>query len=290
MGARSGVGLKAIQWFLRGIEFCCAAIVLGLFSYFLATLHNHSLHIPTYVRAVEGLSGAAVLYTLLGLLLLCCLAGHVLASLIAIVLDICFIGAFIYIAQANRGGAGSCRGVVNTPFGSGQSGSTVSDGGHGGFTHLPTFFTACRMTTACLAVSIVAVIFFLFSAIMEVILLRHHRKEKRFGPGPQNNYTSGYGRRKGLFGWRGRRRGTGDTTGTNPNALPQHTHPSDVRDSYATETTAVGAERPSHTYNKPGETGYGAGTDAMQHNAANPTAPAQYPAGNYRYEDGVYNS
>ncbi len=116
MGAGSGLALKFVQWFVRGIQFCCAALVLAVYSYFLATLHNHNLPIGSSIKAVEGISGVAVLYTILGLLLLCCLAGHPFTSFIAIVLDVAFVAGFIYIATANRDGAGSCSGQVNTPF------------------------------------------------------------------------------------------------------------------------------------------------------------------------------
>lgn len=30
---------------------------------------------------------------------------------------------------------------------------------------------------------------------MQVLLVRHHKKEKRYGPGPSNNYTFGSARR-----------------------------------------------------------------------------------------------
>lgn len=156
MGAGAGFALKFVQWFLRGVEFCCAALILAIFSYFLATLHNHGLEIPTWLRAVEGISGAAVVYTAVGLLLLCCLAGFALTSFLAIALDIAFVGAFIYVASANRGGAGSCRGVVDTPFGTGDADSDVTDDGRGGITNLPSFRTACKLETACFAVAIVA--------------------------------------------------------------------------------------------------------------------------------------
>lgn len=156
MGARSGLALKTLQWFLRGVQFCCAGLVLAVYSYYLATLHNHGLPIPTWVRAVEGISGFATLYTLLALLLLCCLAGYPLTSFLAIVLDVAFIGAFIYVASVNRGGAGSCTGQVSTPFGSGDSNTNVVDDGHGGFTSLPSLHQACQLESACLAVSIVA--------------------------------------------------------------------------------------------------------------------------------------
>ena len=156
MGASSGFALKFLQWFLRGVQFCCAALVLAVYSYFLATLRNHNLPIGTWVRAVEGIAGVGVLYTAVGLLLLCCLAGHPFTSFIAIVLDVCFIGAFIYVAVQNRGGASSCQGKVTTPYGTGDANTDVSDSGDGGFTVLPNQHQACQLETACLAVSVVA--------------------------------------------------------------------------------------------------------------------------------------
>ncbi|OTA92654.1 hypothetical protein M434DRAFT_396318 [Hypoxylon sp. CO27-5] len=242
MGAKAGFALKLLQWFIRGVQFCCSALILALFSYFLAVLTNRNLPIPTWTRAVEGISGIGVLYTLLGLLLLCCLAGHPFTSFIAIVLDICFIGSYIYVATVNRAGASSCTGVVDTPFGTGNAEDLVNN-------QHPTYRQACQMETACLAVSIVAIIFFVFSALLEVVLVRHRRKEQRFGPSPANNYTSGYGRRRGIFGLF-RRRKTVDTTDSN--ALPEHTHPDQMRQSYNTETTAVGGEAGTQngTYNK----------------------------------------
>lgn len=152
---------------------------------------------------------------------------------------------------------------------------------------------------------------------MEMALVRHRRKEKRFGPGPANNYTEGYGGKRGrggLFGF-GRKRNTGMSD--DPNALPAHTHPDDVRGSYATEETRVGtahgdgnvADGTTGGYNKYGESGYNAPPAAAaehpQYGNVNPyrstahngvtggvgdTAPAQYPPGNYKYDDGVYSA
>jgi hypothetical protein len=152
----AGLALKSLQWFLRGVEFLCAALILAIFSYFLATLNNHGLAISSHDRAVEGISGAAVLYTLLGLLLLCFVAGHPFTSAIAIILDIAFLGAFIYVAYENRNGARSCSGNVDTVFGSGDAdtGNRVSNSS--GSTILPSFKQACQLQTACFAVAIVA--------------------------------------------------------------------------------------------------------------------------------------
>jgi len=343
------MALRVVQWFIRGIQFCCATIILALFSYFLAVMAKHNLRIDNWIRAVEGISGAAVLYTLISLCVLCCVAGHPFTSFFAILLDICFIGAFIYIAAKNGPtGTDSCRGPVNTIFGSGNADQNVFNDYPDGPNFLPSLQQTCNMQTAVLAVSIVGIIFFLMSAIVEVALVRNRRKEKRFGPGPANGYTSGYGSkrgRRGLFGFGRRNKHAAGAGGLaeDPNALPVHATPNDVRDSYATEQTRVEPDYPNGNtggYNKYEQSGF---APAMSPTPApgtteNPyytaphtttTAPAQahtataaavnpyraeygsdnvssgitgaghgtsvhdaatYPAGNYRYDDGVYSS
>jgi hypothetical protein len=244
--AFGGIALKSVSVVLRAIEFCCAAIILGFFSYFLATLHNHDLSIATYIRAVEGISGAGVLYTIFGFLLVCCLGGIAFFSLLGMLLDLAFCGAFIYVAYATRGGDGSCRGFVNTPFGSGNTNvdNTVSQG-NGGFTVLPSLHTACRMETACFAVAIVAAVFFFISIFVEYGLIRHRKKERAFGPSPNNGYTAGSPKRK--FWQRKQKRNT--MYEKNADTLPTHATPADMRNSYATDTTAVGAgEAPLNKY------------------------------------------
>lgn len=300
MGAKAGFGLKFLQWTIRGVQFLCAALILGVYSYFLAALHNHNISSSTTVRAVEGIAGSAALYTLIALLLLCCVAGLAFTSFLAIVLDVAFIGAFIYVAVANRSGAGSCNGYVDTPFGRGRA-SDVAEGNRDGFTRLPSYHTACRLQTACFAVSIIAIFFFIFSILMEVALARHHRKEKRFGPSPHNNYTSGAGNRSraggagGFFARVFRRPGAGGKP-ANDDTLPEHAHPDQLgdggRQSYATETTAVNHETGYPAgYHKP-ENGYGY-NGVTNANSANyqtsGTVPLQPPAGHYRYGDGVYD-
>lgn len=122
-------------------------------------------------------------------------------------------------------------------------------------------------------------------------MVRHRRKEAAFGPSPANNYTSGSGR-KGFFG-RFKRRGT--TNSHNPNTLPAHATPDQVRQSYTTDTTAVGRE--STTY-KHGETGHALDNHHYDGQTAYPetgvtgnnyghTGPQ--PA-SHRYNDGTYHA
>lgn len=149
MRDKSGLTLRALQWFVRGVQFLSCAVVLALFSYFLAIAAQHHYDIPTWAKAVEGISGVGVIYTFLGLLFLCCLAGHPFTSSVAILLDILFIGAFIYVAQANREGANSCTNTVNTLFGTHPASYNLGEG-------LPNFRQLCQMQKAVLAVSIIA--------------------------------------------------------------------------------------------------------------------------------------
>merc|ERR1711964_169348 len=100
--AFGGIALKSVSLFFRAIEFGCAAVIIGLFSYYLATLTDHSLPISVHIKAVEGISGAAVLYTLTALVLVCCLGGIAFFSALGMVLDFAFCGAFAYIAWVNR--------------------------------------------------------------------------------------------------------------------------------------------------------------------------------------------
>ncbi|KAH8587469.1 hypothetical protein B0O99DRAFT_526769 [Bisporella sp. PMI_857] len=237
--AFGGVALKGLSLFLRFIQFCCAAIVLGISCYYLAVLHNHGLYIATYIRTVTGVSGAAVIYTILALLLVCCLGGIAVFSLLGILFDLAFTGAFIYVAWAYRGGTDSCSGTVNTPLGSGNRDNRVSSG-DGGFVYLPSLYTACKLETAAFAVAIVGIIFFFLSIFVELGLMKHHKKEKAFGPSPSNGYTAGRPKRK--F-WQRKPRTTRDpefATKAHPDALPPHAVPADMRTSYATDTTAVG--------------------------------------------------
>lgn len=198
MGLKSGIALKSVQWVFRAVQFCASAIVLGIYSYYLATLSNHSLPISGYLRSVEGISGASALYTAVSLLLLCCLGGFRWFAFLAIVLDIAFVGAFAYIAWETRHGVTSCTGQVVTPFGNGDA-NTKPTGGKDGVTALPELGSVCRLEKAAFAVSIVAIGFFLLSAYAETLLWKHYKRERRFGPSPANNYTTGSARAKWRF-------------------------------------------------------------------------------------------
>jgi hypothetical protein len=176
--AFGGAVLRITQIALRIIQLLCGVVALAIFSYFLAVLSDHKLPISTWVRAVEGMSGASVLYLLFAVLLTLFLGGIAFFAFIAVVLDICFIGCYAAIAWFNRHGAGSCTGNADTVLG----------------TYDPNLHQACRLETAVFAVAIINIFLFIITALLQVLLVRHRKKEKRYGPSPANNYTSGTGR------------------------------------------------------------------------------------------------
>jgi len=201
--------LKLIQTFFYAIAFCCSAIILGFYSYFLAIQADRDRAIPQWQKAVEGMSGIGVVYTIFAVILTCCLGGKAFFAFLAIVLDILLCGAFIAIAVLTRDGANSCSGNVDTPLGSGPANSRGSFGSNGfgtgegeNVTYSVSLRTACLYNKACFVVAIIGAFIFAISALTHVWLARNHQREKKFGPSPKNNYTAGSGSK-----WFKRRRG-----------------------------------------------------------------------------------
>lgn len=225
--------------------------------------------IPNWQKAVEGISGIAVIYTIAAVVLTCCLGGISFFAFTAIVLDILFIGGFIAIAVLTRHGASSCSGIVNTPLGVADATENSSDGyGSGGIgtgegenlTYSVSPRTACRLNTAAFAVSIIAVIIFIITAVLQVALVRRNKKEKRFGPSPANNYTSGPPKRN--F-WNRKKNvdkdtelgATGAAAGAGGLAAGHH---NDIRPSHETGYTGSTVAAPGDKYDKvDGANGYG---------------------------------
>ena len=159
----SGALLRISNLLIRGLQLCTSVIIVGIFGYFIAVLVGHSAPIARWIKAVEGLSGAAALYTLLGVILTLFLGGILFFAILAIILDICFIAAFIAIAVMTRSGTESCSGNVQTPLGNGpaqvSSGrDNLSDYGFGGNqqgNYRPNLKLACRLQKGVFALAII---------------------------------------------------------------------------------------------------------------------------------------
>ncbi|PKS05276.1 hypothetical protein jhhlp_008648 [Lomentospora prolificans] len=174
-----GPALKTLQMALRSLQLTGALVILAIYSYTLGALANRGLSTPTFVRAVEGIAGITIAYTIACMVATRFFAGRTFPSFINMIFDVAFAAAFIYVAVANRGGAGSCSGEVDTAFGKGKSADKVDDGGNGGFMALPKYADACRLLTACLAIAILMIFMFIASIATSLYLGRNHHREKR---------------------------------------------------------------------------------------------------------------
>lgn len=241
-------------------------IIPGIYSYFLSVRADRNQGIPTWQKAVEGISGAAVLYTIAAVVLTCCLGGISFFAFTAIILDILFVGGMIAIAVMTRHGAGSCSGIVNTPLGIADTANESDGYGSGGLgtgegenlTYSVSPRTACRLNTVAFAVSIIAALLFIVTALFQVFLVRKHKKEKRFGPGPSNNYTSGPAKRN--F-WNRKKKTDRDAemaTATTARAGGLTAgHANDIRPSHETGYTGSTVAAPGDKYDKvDGANGY----------------------------------
>jgi hypothetical protein len=247
---------------LRILQFGCAAVGLGIYSYFLAVLANHNYIIPTWEKAVEGLVGAATLYTIFGIILGLCLAGNKFFGFLAVFLDILFVGAFAAVAYYTRHGANACRGIVNTPLGVGRANDAAPGAGDYGY--------VCSLNTAVFAVSILAIFLFLVTAAWQIMVVKHHQKEKRYGPGPSNNYSTKGGRGSKFAFWKRNKvtKGTRD-------AEMATAHTSNHHGRHSTETGMTGSTMnhggyaPNTTdHTKYGQPGYAAPNGAPHYDRA----------------------
>ncbi|KGO76386.1 hypothetical protein PITC_018260 [Penicillium italicum] len=214
MGA-GGVNLRFFNLGLRVLQFLDAAVILGIFSYFLAVLSRNDQTIATWIKAVEGLAGAATVYSLFGIILTCCLGGVAFFAFLGVALDVCFVGAMVAIAILTRDGVGKCTGTVDTPMGTGNANDDTAS-------RSLKFGMACKLEKVVFAVAIIGIFFYLTSILFQILLARHHKREKRFGPSPTNGYT--HGSRQAF--WR-RNKNVPEATG-GADALPGHPTPYDV--------------------------------------------------------------
>jgi hypothetical protein len=162
-----------------------------LYSYFLSLESIHHETIPKKHKAIEGISGISVCYSIAAILFTCCLGGKMFFAFLGVILDIVFAAGFIAIAIMTRDGATSCKGTtVKTPLGNGPPNSNRINNGQ---TVTPKLRTLCHMESAVFAVSIIGAFLFIVAALFQLWLGRRHRKEKAYGPSPANGYTSGNG-------------------------------------------------------------------------------------------------
>ncbi|KAJ5388792.1 hypothetical protein N7509_011333 [Penicillium cosmopolitanum] len=202
-----GVILRFCSLAIRVLQFLASAVILGIFSYYLAILSRHDQHIATWLKAVEGLAGASALYGLLGILFVCCLGGKSFFAFLGVLFDVLFTGAMVAIAVLTRNGIDQCSGTVNTPIGEGNA----SDDSKADLS----FGMACKLEKVTFALPIPDL------HPLPGPACPSPQAREALRSSPANGYTSGSRRRW----WRRNR--SPDAVGAD-NALPGHPTPGEV--------------------------------------------------------------
>ncbi|KAI6782940.1 uncharacterized protein J7T54_002099 [Emericellopsis cladophorae] len=172
------MGFKLLQSLVYTPLLLTSIITFSINTYLLAILASHSLSLPDSIPAVEGISGASILYTIVTLILLSRLVS-VPKCFVLLILNFAFAICWIYVSVTYRAGASGCSGdnVNAGVLGKGKEGDTV-DGGSGGSVVLPDYGTGCRLQSAVLAVGIISIFFSLGAIAVELFLARQIYREK----------------------------------------------------------------------------------------------------------------
>lgn len=221
MARITGALLRTITSFIRLLQLCCALAILGIFAYFIALLHRNGLGVPRVTQAVEGIAGAAAIWSLIALLLTLCIGGAAAWATVAILLDVLCIGAFIAVAVLTRGSVTRCN-----PLGNADATGPVTEIPNGNAISLS---KACRLEKACFALAIALIGLFLLSAIFQILTTRNHKKDKANRHNSSNGPVIANEKKQPFY--KRRTRGTQDTEHA-PDLRPSH-------DSRLTDNTMV---------------------------------------------------
>lgn len=144
----SGVFLRFGGTFLRILEFCLATIIMAIFAHFVDNIRDSGYRVGSSWIAVLSISAAAAVYTLFGVMFTLCLGGSMFFGNLAIMLDVAFMGAFIYVAYTTRGGSDGCDGITYTPLGNGYVGSRTRR-------HVvSSLYRTCQLDTVCFSFAV----------------------------------------------------------------------------------------------------------------------------------------
>ncbi|CAD6502012.1 BgTH12-02255 [Blumeria graminis f. sp. triticale] len=211
----SGFVFRSTSAFLYLAAIVCSTIMFSIHAYLLAAFRVSGLPITKYLPAASGISGSAIL-------------GLVLLGVLAILLDATYIGAFTYVAWANRLGSGRCSKEGTTLIsGSGIVGSLGKNQADG----LPNTTTACRLETTSLVISGLISVIFMLHIPATIFAVRH----QRYFANPQQNQN--HIRKSFCRFWKYKVSHTKHVPidKINPDALPKHVTPTEISEFYTVQ-------------------------------------------------------
>ncbi|KAG0636043.1 hypothetical protein HOY80DRAFT_1011492 [Tuber brumale] len=189
--------IKLVTLIFRSLQLLLAAYIVGVAGYHtwefatnrLSLTDASSGQLPKALYAIFVISCVAVLYTSLSLFTTC--FGHKKFFLATLVTDFLLLGGFVAISILMRGSPGmSCDPVeysdrITSSSNDFPSNIYRSSGGSGS---LPG--TLCQLDKSVFAFAVALSVLFLITLLLSHLALRNHRKNRAFGPGPENGYSA----------------------------------------------------------------------------------------------------
>ncbi|KAL8733767.1 MAG: hypothetical protein Q9166_001961 [cf. Caloplaca sp. 2 TL-2023] len=171
-----GVAFRELIGFVRGLQFVGSSLVTGIAIYWLIVLTNHHAGNPIWIRAVAGMSGAGILQSLFGAVLVFYFANNRVLTALACIIDIIIVSHFTAIAalaSLSKAGSRSCGGRMPP--------SLLGPGNR----------ITCWLMMVVFVTSIVMAPLFVASAVLQVLMHRHHRRIYVMGGFHRRTDTSG---------------------------------------------------------------------------------------------------
>ena len=172
----SGIFLKFGGIFNRILQFLLSLVQMAIYAYFVSNIREAGYRVNDWTGAILGITTASTIYTLFGIVFTLCLGGNTLFGNLAILLDVAFIGAYIFVSWATRAARHSCDGVVYTPIGAGSAAQST------GLTVAGNLRRACQMEKVVFAFAIALCVLYLMSAIWQFMIVRNKQSRKTSYP------------------------------------------------------------------------------------------------------------
>ncbi|KAI5304071.1 hypothetical protein KEM56_006881 [Ascosphaera pollenicola] len=194
--------LRLATFVHRVLLLLASVFIFGTFTYFLVTRADHEMGSSKWVSAVEGISGAALCYSLVLAILTLPYGGHPTVATVSMILDVLFIPAFVAIAILNRHCTGSCEGNVDTALGKGSGRSQPVGFGKEGFgtkkgkeenvTYMVRYSAACKLQKGAFYTSIISIVLLLGTLFCHYYYTRTFATARREGlPSTRNRRAFG---------------------------------------------------------------------------------------------------
>ncbi|CAZ86079.1 unnamed protein product [Tuber melanosporum] len=189
--------IKFVTLIFRLLQLLLAAYIVGVAGYHTWEFATNRLSLtdassgqpPKALYTIFVISCVTVLYTSLSLFTTC--FGHKKFFLATLIMDFLLLGGSIAISILMRGSPNmSCDPLeysdsITSSSNDFPSNIYRSSGGSGNLAG-----TLCQLDKSVFAFAVALSVLFLITLLLSYLALRNHRKNRAFGPGPENGYST----------------------------------------------------------------------------------------------------